>query len=116
MNWYWYVIIVISAVAILLAIYKIFGIDKIREWLLIAVSEAEKEYGSGTGKLKLVYVYDMFIEKFPKLQAIVPYVLFSHLVDQALVVMRKMLENEKIAEIIVGNTKINNMKKGDINE
>ena len=99
-NWYWYVAIAAGVLVIGFAIYKIFGIDKIREWLLIAVSKAEEKYGSGTGKLKLVYVYDMFIEKFPKLQAIVPYVLFSHLVDQALVAMRKMLENEKIAEIL----------------
>lgn len=100
MNWYWYVIIAAAAAVILFATYKIFGINKIREWLLIAVSEAESKYGSGTGKLKLVYVYDLFITKFPKLQAIVPYALFSVLVDQALVVMRKMLENEKIAEIL----------------
>lgn len=99
-NWYWYVVIAAGVLVIGFAIYKIFGIDKIREWLLIAVTKAESKYGSGTGKLKLVYVYDLFITKFPKLQAIVPYVLFSELVDQALVVMRKMLENEKIFEIV----------------
>ncbi len=104
-NWYWYVAVAAGVLVIGFALYKIFGIDKIREWLLIAVSRAEEKYGSGTGKLKLVYVYDMFIEKFPKLQAIVPYVLFSQLVDQALVVMRKMLENDKIADIIVGKDK-----------
>lgn len=100
MNWYWYVIIAVAAVAVLFATYKIFGIDKVREWLLIAVTEAEKRFGSGTGKLKLVYVYDLFITKFPKLQAIIPYKVFTILVDQALVVMRKMLENDKITEIL----------------
>lgn len=112
-NWYWYVAIAAGVLVIGFAIYKIFGIDKIREWLLLAVSDAEREYGSGTGKLKLVRVYDRFIEKFPKLQAIVPFALFSWLVDEALGVMRKMLENEKIAELIVGKT--NDIKKGDIN-
>ena len=100
MNWYWYVIIAVAAIAMLFAAYKIFGINKIREWLLIAVTEAERKFGSGTGKLKLVYVYDLFITKFPKLQAIIPYKLFTILVDQALVIMRKMLENEKIAELL----------------
>lgn len=100
MNWYWYVIIAVAAVVILFATYKIFGIDKVREWLLIAVTKAEEIYGSGTGKLKLVYVYDLFITKFPKLQAIIPYKLFTVLVDQALVVMRKMLENDKIVEVL----------------
>lgn len=102
MNWYWYVIIAVAAVAMLFAGYKIFGIDKVREWLLIAVTEAERKFGSGTGKLKLVYVYDLFITKFPKLQAIIPYKLFAVLVDQALVVMRKMLENDKIVEVLSG--------------
>lgn len=102
MNWYWYVIIAVAAIAILFAAYKIFGIDKVREWLLIAVSQAESKFGGGTGKLKLVYVYDLFITKFPKLQAIIPYALFSVLVDEALKAMRKMLENEKIAQFIVG--------------
>ncbi len=100
MNWYWYMIIAVAAVAVLFAAYKILGIDKVREWLLIAVTEAEKRFGSGTGKLKLVYVYDLFITKFPKLQAIIPYKVFTILVDQALVVMRKMLENDKITEIL----------------
>lgn len=100
MNWYWYVIIAVATVVILFATYKIFGIDKVREWLLIAVTKAEEIYGNGTGKLKLVYVYDLFITKFPKLQAIIPYKLFTVLVDQALVVMRKMLENDKIVEVL----------------
>ena len=100
MNWYWYVIIAVAAIAMLFATYKIFGINKIREWLLIAVTQAEGKFGSGTGQLKLVYVYDLFITKFPKLQAIIPYKLFTILVDQALVIMRKMLENEKIAELL----------------
>lgn len=100
MNWYWYVIIAVAAIAMLFAAYKIFGINKIREWLLIAVTEAERKFGSGTGKLKLVYVYDLFITKFPKLQAVIPYKVFTVLVDQALITMRKMLENNKIAEIL----------------
>ena len=42
----------------------------------------------------------MFIAKFPKLQVIVPYALFSSLVDQALVIMREMLKNDKIQAFV----------------
>ena len=35
---------------------------KVKEWLLWAVVLAEKELGSGTGQLKLRYVYDLFLE------------------------------------------------------
>ncbi|MFR6482019.1 MAG: hypothetical protein ACLUPD_10785 [Anaerotignum faecicola] len=39
--------------------------EKVKEWLLLAVTEAEKELGSGTGQLKLRYVYDLFLRRFP---------------------------------------------------
>ena len=34
-------------------------------WLLQAVVEAEKKFGSKSGQLKLSYVYDLYITKFP---------------------------------------------------
>ncbi len=49
-------LIAVGAVLILTALYKLFGIDKIRSWLLWAVTQAEREFGSGTGKLKLAFV------------------------------------------------------------
>ena len=33
----------------------------IKNWLLVAIAEAEKIYGAKTGSLKLSYVYDLFI-------------------------------------------------------
>jgi hypothetical protein len=96
----WIALIVIGAVLILTALYKLFGIDKIRFWLLWAVTQAEREFGRGTGKLKLAFVYDLFIAKFPKLQIIVPFKLFSALVDQALAVMKEMLKNDKILAFV----------------
>ena len=100
MDKIWIALICLGAVLIVAAAYKLFGIDKIRSWLLWAVTQAEKEFGSGTGKLKLAFVYDMFIAKFPKLQIIVPFKLFSALVDQALAVMKEMLKNERILALI----------------
>lgn len=76
-------------------------IGKVKEWLLLAVTEAEKELGGGTGQLKLRYVYDMFLAKFPYLAQVIPFSSFSGLVDEALEKFRKMLEtNTAIKEYV----------------
>lgn len=74
---------------------------KIKEWLLYAVIEAEKVFGSGTGKLKLRYVYDWFLTRFPWAVNLVSFELFCKWVDDALEQMRKLLEeNESVAAFI----------------
>lgn len=76
-------------------------IEAVREWLLIAVTEAERELGGGTGKLKLRYVYDLFVERFPWLADVVGFAWFSKLVDEALVSMRELLEtNEAVKKYV----------------
>lgn len=67
-------------------------ITMIKEWLLFAVIQAEKELGGGTGQVKLRYVWDMFIKTFPALAPVVSFELFSKLVDEALDQMRHLLE------------------------
>lgn len=67
-------------------------IQMIKEWLLFAVIQAEKELGGGTGQVKLRYVWDMFIKTFPALAPVVSFELFSKLVDEALNEMRHLLE------------------------
>lgn len=75
-----------------------------KNWLVWAVSEAEKMLGSGTGQLKLRYVYDAAVVRFPILAKIIPFTMFSKMVDAALVVMHEMIENNvKIAETITKN-------------
>lgn len=69
--------------------------EKIREWLLFAVIEAEKEYQSGTGRLKLVATYSRFCEVFPSLVTVISLETFSCLVDEALDEMRKILATNK---------------------
>ena len=106
---YWYVIIGIITVLIMIgiAIYKFAGlptksqVEKIKEWLLYAVTKAETELGEKTGQLKLHTVYDMFIVRFPSVARIVSFETFSGWVDEALVEMKKMLENNKQIETIV---------------
>lgn len=74
---------------------------KVKEWLLWAVTEAEAALGGGTGQLKLRYVYDLFVEKFPWLVKVISFELFSGLVDDALVDMREMLEKNAAVKAIV---------------
>ena len=66
-------------------------LDKVREWLLFAVTQAEKELGGGTGQIKLRYVYDMFVVKFPALVKFISFETFSFMVDEALIKMRHLL-------------------------
>lgn len=75
----WFVIVAIAAVggSIGYAIYSFVKmpsdkqLNKVREWLLYAVTKAEKELGAGTGKLKLRYVYDMFVARFEWLAKVI---------------------------------------------
>lgn len=72
-------------------------LNKAREWLLYAVTKAEKELGAGTGKLKLRYVYDMFVARFEWLAKVITFDMFSMMVDEALDKMRTMLEQNEAA-------------------
>ena len=102
----WYIILALAAVLGVAAwyVYRYFNLPseaqlaKVREWLLWAVTEAEKELGGGTGKLKLRQVYDLFVTRFPWLARIVPFDLFSSLVDDALEDMREMLKTNQAVQ------------------
>lgn len=80
-------------------------VSKLREWLLYAVTMAEKDYGGGTGKIKLRSAYDMFVGRFPDLAESVSFDRFSTYVDYALDEMRSMLAtNAKAAALVSGGT------------
>lgn len=70
-------------------------ITMIKEWLLFAVVQAEKELGAGTGQIKLRYVWDLFIQTFPALAPVISFEQFSKLVDEALDQMRHLLETNQ---------------------
>ena len=77
-------------------------VDKLQKWLLLAVTIAEKELQSKTGRLKLEFVYDMFKDRFAWLHLIMPRETFESLVDQALAELRHLLEtNEAVYQLIV---------------
>lgn len=92
--------LVVITVVMLIAAVKVFGEQKVRNWLVWAVSKAEQEFGSGTGQLKLRSVYNQFITRFPKLSTFITFKRFSALVDEALDILSDMLKNGKIANII----------------
>lgn len=80
-------------------------INKLKEWLLYAVTEAEKEYGNKTGKIKLRYVYSLFINHFPSNYVkCISFEDFSNLVDEVLITFNKLL---------LSNSEIQNYVKGD---
>ena len=103
---YW----VIALIVVLALVYKIAVFMKspsqnqlaqVREWLLYAVAQAEKKLGSGTGQLKLRYVYDLFILRFGTLARIISFETFSTLVDEALYTFRDMLrDNEAVSKYV----------------
>lgn len=74
---------------------------KVKEWLLWAVIEAEKELGAGTGELKLRRVYDMFIARFPQFAVFISFEHFGKLVDDALDKMKELLKNEQIKKEVM---------------
>lgn len=76
-------------------------IAKVREWLLWAVTDAEREFGSGTGQIKLRSVYDMFVVRFPTVSKLISFEFFSNMVDEALVEMRKLIETNKAVQAYV---------------
>lgn len=107
-NWFILVGIIAFLVVIGLAVYKFAGlptktqIAKIKEWLLYAVVQAEKELGSGTGKLKLLSVYTVFIARFPVVAKLVSFETFELWVDEALSEMATLLKDNQAIATYVG--------------
>ena len=98
------VIILIAAivVAIIVTILAL-RFSSFRNWLVFAVSEAEKALGGGTGKLKLRYAYNIAIECFPTLTKLIPFSVFSFMVDGALETMRLMIDTNKAISDVINN-------------
>lgn len=110
----WFIIVAgIAALAVLVyLIYKFMKLPrasqlaKLKEWLLYAVALAEKELGSGTGQLKLRYVYDMFVSKFPYLVQFITFETFGKLVDEVLVKFKEMFNSNKAVKLYVDSAPV----------
>lgn len=110
-NWYMFVAAIAVSVVIGVVIGKFLNlptsaqIDKVKEWLLWAVTQAEKELGGGTGQLKLRQVYDLFVQRFPAVAKMISFDTFSLWVDEALDDMREMLkQNKAVKELVEGDS------------
>lgn len=77
---------------------------KAKKWLLLACLEAEKEFGSKTGVIKLRYVYDMFLATFPVLSKFISFEQFSKMVDAALEEMKHLINTNMAVFNFVNNT------------
>ena len=102
-NWYLVVALLAVACVIGMCIGRFLNMPtetqrvKVKQWLLWAVMQAEKELGGGTG------AYDLFVQRFPAVAMAVSFDTFSLWVDEALEEMRKMLkENKAVKEIVKG--------------
>ena len=93
-NWVWLSVVIGFIISILIVVIVP------KNWLLWAVLKAETELGDGTGQLKLLMVYNMFIERFPVISKFMPFKVFSILVDKALDKMKDILQNEAIQNIV----------------
>ena len=106
---YWYLVIAIIAIISMasITIYNWFKlpdneqIEQVKQWLLYAVAKAEKELGSGTGQIKLRYVYNMFIAKFPAIALFFSFEEFSNLVDEALQELQELIDKNSSIEALI---------------
>lgn len=105
---YWFILVFIVAfiAVISIKVYNWFKqptseqMQQIQEWLLYAVAKAEDVLGSGTGQLKLRYVYDMFVTKFPAIAVFISFDTFAKMVDKALDEFKELLDtNPAINEL-----------------
>ena len=97
-NWSLLIILALMIVSAIIYVKKFVELPdeeqliKVREFLLWAVTEAERIYGGKTGNLKKAYAYKLFCEYFPSFVAVVPFDIFEKMVDSALVQMRHLIE------------------------
>ncbi len=110
---YWYLIIIAIAIISVVSIklYVWFKkptneqMKKVQEWLVWAVAKAEEKLGSETGQLKLRYVYDMFISKFPGVSIFITFDTFKNMVDKALDEFNEMIKNNERLQTLFGPVK-----------
>ena len=68
--------------------------EKVKQCLLSWVVAAERDLGHKTGKIKLSLVYSMFVKAFPVFQMFVSIDTFGEWVNEALLLMRDVLDND----------------------
>ena len=80
--------------------------EKIKEWLIWACIEAERELQSGTGQLKLREVWNKFcaVPVFSSIAKFISFEMFSEWVGTALATAKDMMiKNESLAQYVYGD-------------
>lgn len=106
-NWvYFFCLIVLMT----LAVYTILGflkltpkqqMKKLQVALLYMVTEAEREMGSETGRVKRSMVWEWLVKRFPVITLFLTEEKYDELLEQALAEFRKLLEsNEKLYDYV----------------
>lgn len=90
--------------------------EKVRVWILYAITEAEREFGGGKGEVKLGKVYGEFSKTFPAIAKIITFDTFKAMVDEALNAARVQLETEKLQEKIEVESKFKNAQVTELRE
>lgn len=108
-NCWWMLLILIAAITVAIVTVIRFvklptsdQLVKVKAWLLQAVTEAEREFGGKTGKIKLSYCYSLFLSAFPKVAKIITYDMFSSIVDEVLDQFKTMLQSNENLQDYVG--------------
>ena len=68
----------------------------VKNWLLYAIAMAERELGSGTGRIKLGQVYEQFLLVFPQLQRFISFDTFAKMVDDVLEEFAELVEENVV--------------------
>lgn len=106
-NWVYFFCLI---VLITLAVYAILEflkltpkqqMKKLQVALLYMVTEAEKEMGSETGRVKRSMVWEWLVKRFPVITLFLTEEKYDELLEQALIEFRKLLEsNEKLYDYV----------------
>ena len=92
------VILLLAIVGLISFLLKKGGIQKLLVYICL---EAERQFGSKTGSIKLRQVYDWFTSKYPIMSLIISFGWFSKMVDIALDEMEdKIKTNPAIAKYV----------------
>lgn len=106
-NWMYFfclIVLVTLAVYALLTFLKLTPkqqMKKLQVALLYMVTEAEKEMGSETGRVKRSMVWEWLVKRFPVITLFLTEEKYDELLEQALAEFRKLLEsNEKLYDYV----------------
>lgn len=89
-----FLLIVVVCIIGFLMLPRVTQINKIKEWLVYMCYEAENLFTEPkSGKLKLRFVYDAFVNTFKWVSRIISFDAFSKLVDIALTQMKSYVSD-----------------------